>query len=203
MERSRGARDLRLHDSRRTAHRVRGQVRADHFRSSERAPALQAGGHRGQATPLVTVECLRVREREGGCEVTYKPASDPTTHSTTGVIAKQETNVALADTAQAAHAQALLEALGMVRLARVEKSRTCYRDPGKPELSVVVDTVTGLGSFVETEIVSAGSHEEAVRRLEETERLLELGLHPVVTSPYRDLLLNARVHEDAVRTPVR
>ena len=152
---------------------------------------------------LVTVECLRVREREGGCEVTYKPASDPTTHSTTGVIAKQETNVVLADTAQAAHAQALLEALGMVRLARVEKSRTCYRDLGQPELSVVVDTVTGLGSFVETEIVSAGSHEEAVRRLEETERLLELGLHPVVTSPYRDLLLNARVHEDAVRTPVR
>ncbi|MEU3016684.1 class IV adenylate cyclase [Nocardiopsis sp. NPDC007018] len=149
---------------------------------------------------LVTVECLRVRERDGGCEVTYKPASDSTTHSTTGVIAKQETNVALADTAQAAHAHALLEALGMVRLARVEKSRTCYRASGRPELSVVVDTVTGLGSFVETEVVSAGSHQEAVRQLEETERLLELGPYPVVTSPYRDLLLSVQATEDAMPT---
>ncbi|WP_026129145.1 class IV adenylate cyclase [Nocardiopsis prasina] len=151
---------------------------------------------------LVTVECLRVRERDGGCEVTYKPASDSTTHSTTGVIAKQETNVALADTAQVAHAHALLEALGMVRLARVEKSRTCYRDSGQPELSVVVDTVAGLGSFVETEIVSEGSRQEAVRQLEEIEQLLELGPHPVVTSPYRDLLLSAQANEDAVRTSV-
>ena len=141
---------------------------------------------------LVTVECLRVRERDGGCEVTYKPASDSTTHSTAGVIAKQETNVALADATQVAHAHALLEPLGMVRLVRVEKSRTCYRGPGQPELSVVVDTVAGLGSFVETEIVSEGSRQEAVRRLEETERLLALSSCPVVTSPYRDLLLSAQ-----------
>ncbi|GAA1095848.1 class IV adenylate cyclase [Nocardiopsis metallicus] len=152
---------------------------------------------------LVTVECLRVREQDGGCEVTYKPASDSTTHSTAGVIAKQETNVALADTAQIAHAHALLEALGMVRLARVEKSRTYYRDSGQPGLSVVVDTVTGLGSFVETEIVSEGSQQEAVRQLEETERLLELGSHPVVSSPYRDLLLSVLANEDAVHTSMR
>lgn len=150
---------------------------------------------------LVTVECLRVRERDGGCEVTYKPASDPITHSTAGVIAKQETNVALADPAQAAHAHALLEVLGMVRLARVEKSRTCYRAPGRGELSVVVDTVAGLGAFIETEVVSEDSRQGAVRRLEETERLLGLDSLPVVTSPYRDLLLSARATEEAVRTP--
>lgn len=152
---------------------------------------------------LVTVECLRVRERDAGCEVTYKPASDSATHSTAGVIAKEETNVALADVTQAAHAHTLLEALGMVRLAQVEKSRTCYRAPGKPELSVVVDTVAGLGSFVETEIVSEGSRQEAVRWLEETELLLGLDDRPVVTSPYRDLLLSAQANENVVRTPVR
>ena len=141
---------------------------------------------------LATVECLRVRERDGGCEVTYKPASDSATHSTSGVIAKQETNVALAGAAQAEHAHRLLEALGMVRLARVEKSRTCYRDPGRPELSVVVDTVAGLGSFVETEIVSEGAREEVVRRLEEVERLLDLGSLPVVALPYRDLVTGER-----------
>lgn len=106
---------------------------------------------------LVTVECLRVRESDGGCEVTYKPASDSTTHSIAGVIAKQETNVALADPDQAVHAHALLDALGMVQLVRVEKSRTSYRVPGRGELSVVVDTIAGLGAFVETEIVSEGS----------------------------------------------
>jgi adenylate cyclase class 2 len=151
---------------------------------------------------LATVECLRVRERDGGCEVTYKPASDSTTHSAAGVIAKQETNVALADVAQAAHAHALLESLGMIRLAQVEKSRTSYRVPGRPELSVVVDEVAGLGTFVETEIVSEGSRQGTVRRLEEVERLLGLSSHPVVTSPYRDLLLSAQATKGAVRTPI-
>ncbi|MEE2048894.1 class IV adenylate cyclase [Nocardiopsis tropica] len=138
---------------------------------------------------LETVECLRVREREDGCEVTYKPASSATTHSAGDVVAKQETNVVLADAAQAAHAHGLLEALGMVLLARVEKAHTCYRTPERPELSVMVDTVTGLGSFVETEIVSEGAREETVHRLEETERLLGLWSHPVVGLPYRDLVL--------------
>ncbi|WP_306369520.1 class IV adenylate cyclase [Nocardiopsis sp. CC223A] len=78
---------------------------------------------------LETVECLRVREGLGRCEVTYKPASDSSTHGAGGVIAKPETNVALADGEEAAHAHRLLEALGMVLLARVEKSRTSYRVP--------------------------------------------------------------------------
>ena len=141
---------------------------------------------------LKTVECLRVREMEGGCEVTYKPASDANTHSADGVVAKQETNVALADITQAAHAHRLLEALDMIPLARVEKTRTCYRTPDRPELSVVVDVIMDLGSFVETEIVSEGVREDVVRRLEETERLLELKTCPVVTLPYRDLVLEAQ-----------
>ncbi|MET9712341.1 class IV adenylate cyclase [Nocardiopsis alba] len=140
---------------------------------------------------METVECLRVREREGGCEITYKPASDATTRSAAGVIAKKETDVALADADQAARAHDLLEALGMVRLARVEKTRVCYRDPGRPGLTVV-DTVVGAGSFVETEILSEGPSQEAVRRLEEAERLLGVDALPVVTSPYRDLVMGVR-----------
>ncbi|GAA0987369.1 class IV adenylate cyclase [Nocardiopsis tropica] len=149
---------------------------------------------------LETVECLRVREREGGCEVTYKPASSATTHGAGGIVAKQETNVALADAAQAEHAHGLLEALGMALLARVEKARTSYRTPERPELSVMVDTVTGLGSFVETEIVSEGAREETVLRLEETERLLGLWSHSVVALPYRDLVLGGGRANPANRT---
>ncbi|WP_202889007.1 class IV adenylate cyclase [Nocardiopsis dassonvillei] len=146
---------------------------------------------------LETVECLRIRERDSGCEVTYKPASDTTTHTAGGVIAKQETNVVLANAGQAAHAHGLLEALGMVPLTRVEKWRSCYRAPDQPELSVVVDTIAGLGSFVEVEIVSESIREEAVRRLEEAERLLGLGTHPVVTLPYRDLVMRGQASTEA------
>jgi adenylate cyclase class 2 len=146
---------------------------------------------------LETVECLRVRERGGGCEVTYKPASDGTTRGPGGVVAKQETNVALANASQAVHAHSLLEALGMVLLARVEKSRSCYRAPDRPELSVVVDTIAGLGAFVEVEIVSGCDRGGVVRRLEETERLLELESHPVVTLPYRDLVLRNQTSPEA------
>lgn len=157
-------------------------------------PAVEADTYysRPDVDFLETVECLRLREWEGGCEVTYKPASNATTHSSGGVVAKQETNVALADDGEALYAHRLLEALGMVLLARVEKSRTCYRDPGRPELSVVVDTVAGLGSFVEVEIVSDRAREEVAQELEETERLLGLGSCPVVTLPYRDLVLGDR-----------
>lgn len=84
------------------------------------------------------------------------------------------------------------QALDMVLLARVEKSRTCYRAPGRPELSVVVDTVAGLGSFVEVEIVSDRARKEVAQELEETERLLNLDSCPVVTLPYRDLVLGDR-----------
>lgn len=143
---------------------------------------------------LKTVECLRVRETQDRCEVTYKPASDITTHSADGVVAKQETNVALADITQAAHAHCLLEALGMVLLARVEKTRLCHRAPDRPELSVVVDTIAGLGSFVETEIVSEDTREDVVLRLEETEQLLGLQPCAVVTLPYRDLVLEAQAN---------
>ncbi|MDA8371613.1 MAG: class IV adenylate cyclase [Nocardiopsaceae bacterium] len=136
-----------------------------------------------------TVECLRVRQRDGRCEVTYKPASNPSTHSVAGVIAKEETNVELADADQAAHANRLLEVLGMVFLARVEKSRTHYRNPRQPELTVVLDTVTGVGTFVETEIVSAWPREEVIRRLDEIECRLGLDSCPVVSLPYRDLVL--------------
>lgn len=141
---------------------------------------------------LKTVECLRVREAEDGCEVTYKPASDAITHSADGVVAKQETNVVLADITQAAHAHRLLEALDMIPLARVEKTRTCHRTPDQPELAVVVDTIMGLGSFVETEMVSEGAREDVVRRLAETERLLGVETCAVVTLPYRDLVRDAQ-----------
>lgn len=45
---------------------------------------------------MATVECLRVRRRDGFAEVTDKPPSTAATHSAVDVIAKPETNVVLA-----------------------------------------------------------------------------------------------------------
>ncbi|MEV0699920.1 hypothetical protein AB0I53_18705 [Saccharopolyspora sp. NPDC050389] len=75
---------------------------------------------------METVQCLRVRERDGFAEITYKPASNAATHNTADIITKPETNVSIgAD--QAKQANQLLAAIGMVQLARVAKTRIALR----------------------------------------------------------------------------
>ena len=56
---------------------------------------------------LATVECLRVRERDGFSEITYKPPSTANTHSAGHIIAKSETNVILSSAEQATAANTL------------------------------------------------------------------------------------------------
>jgi adenylate cyclase, class 2 len=137
---------------------------------------------------LTTVECLRVRRRDGFAEITYKPASDPHTHSAEGVIAKRETNVALRGADQGEAADQLLVAIGMIFLVRVEKSRTCYRHPDRDGVTVSLDMIAGVGMFVETEVIAA--HEDgSAALLEQLEHQLGLTGHPVVSLPYRDLVL--------------
>jgi adenylate cyclase class 2 len=121
-------------------------------------------------------------------EITYKPASTADTHRQGGVIAKRETNVLLRDADQAGNANALLESLGMIPLARVEKSRTMYRKPGGDDVVLALDEVTHAGVFLETEIVS-DDPDEAATLLEEVEDRLGLTRYPVVSLPYRDLVL--------------
>ncbi|MFI6577770.1 class IV adenylate cyclase [Nocardiopsis sp. NPDC050513] len=137
---------------------------------------------------LETVECLRVRRRDGFAEITYKPASTSVTHGRDDVIAKRETNVLLRDMDQAHDANLLLESIGMVLLARVEKFRTTYHRPEHPGLTVALDTVTGAGSFLETEIVDDDT-QRATALLKEVEGRLGVEAYPVVSLPYRDLVL--------------
>lgn len=138
---------------------------------------------------LATVECLRVRQREGFAEITYKPASTATTHSAAGIIAKPETNIVLSDPGQATAANTLLDVLGMVRLCQVEKTRTAFRHPCRPEVTVAIDRVTGVGMFAETEVMANIAADAASVLLAEIERQLGLEDCPVVSLPYRDLIL--------------
>ncbi len=138
---------------------------------------------------LETVECLRVRQRAESAEITYKPASDEATHDATHVISKPETNVVLGP-GQAAAAERLLECIGMRLLVRLEKTRTVYRHPAHREVVVAIDTVAGVGSFVEVEVLSADA-DEAAELVGQIETQLSLLDCPVVDLPYRDLALRA------------
>lgn len=137
---------------------------------------------------LETVECLRVRQRDDFAEITYKPASDASTHSATNVISKVETNVRLRGSDDADAANRLLHFVGMVGLARVSKTRTAYRHPELDSVVVAIDSIARLGTFVETEVTG---DEAGTELLEEVERQLGLVDFEVVTVPYRDLLITA------------
>lgn len=145
---------------------------------------------------LATVECLRVRQRDGFAEITYKPASTADTHSATDIIAKPEINVILSGPDQATAANTLLDVLGMVRLCRVEKTRATFAHPDRGEATVVIDLVAGVGAFAETEVM-ADDPDAAAMLLDVMERQLGLAQHPVVRLPYRDLVLR---HEQANAT---
>ena len=140
---------------------------------------------------METVECLRVRQRDGFAEITYKPPSSAATHSEHGVIAKQETNVQLAGPGQAMAANALLEAVGMVELVRVEKARTTYGRPDHDSTTVSIDLLAGVSAFVEIEVLATDS-DSAAAHLEDVEQEIDISAHPIVRLPYRDLVMRAR-----------
>lgn len=137
---------------------------------------------------MATVECLRVRQRDGFAEITYKPASNAATHSHDGVISKVETNVALLGPAQAANANHLLAAIGMVLLVRVFKARTVYQHPSEASVAVSIDDIADAGTFVETEVTAMDKDAAAVL-VDEIERHIGLTVYPVVSLPYRDLVM--------------
>jgi adenylate cyclase class 2 len=139
---------------------------------------------------LVTVECLRVRHRDGFAEITYKPASTADTHSASDIIAKAETNVILFDSGQANAANTLLDVLGMMSLCRVAKARTTFRHPDDKNILVLLDVVTDVGAFVETEVM-ASDIVEASELLAQVEQQLGLTDFPVMNVPYRDLVLQS------------
>lgn len=139
---------------------------------------------------MKTIECLRVRHRDGFAEVTYKPPSDAATHNDADVIAKREINVTLSGPDQADTANQLLAAIGMIQLVRVEKARTIYRHPEHDDTIVSIDTVTHAGTYVETEVTAADA-DAATIHLQEVETQLGLADHQVVSLPYRDLVMAA------------
>jgi len=140
-----------------------------------------------------TVECLRVRQRDGFAEITYKPPSDVSTHSADAIISKQETNVALSGADQADVADQLLTAIGMITLVRVEKARATYMHADHGAAVVSIDTVVHAGTFVETEITAADADAASIQ-LNNIEEQLGIADHPIVRLPYRDMVISGLLH---------
>lgn len=140
---------------------------------------------------MITVECLRVRQRDEFEEITYKPASTAATHSATDIITKPEANIILSGPDQATAANTLLDVLGLVRLCRVEKTRTTFCHPNRGDVTVVIDLITDIGAFAETKVM-ADDPTAAATLLDRVERQLGLTELPIVSLPYAIRSSNTR-----------
>lgn len=136
---------------------------------------------------MQTVECLRIRQRDGFTEVTYKPATTTATHTKNDVIIKPETNLPI-QPGDAATAKQLLTNLGMVRLVEVNKYRRSFQSSDFPQATVAIDEIKDAGTFVEVEVLS-DDKTSALAMISEIETKLGLDSAEVVTRPYRDICM--------------
>jgi adenylate cyclase class 2 len=125
-----------------------------------------------------TDEALRVRYTGGAPEITYKGPKI----ASTGIKARREININV-DSGE--KFEELLELLGFQRAASVIKEREEYRLRGA---SIALDSVEGLGTFVEIEVMAEEDREAAEAHIHELEDMLGVqGTH--ITASYLELLL--------------
>jgi len=136
---------------------------------------------------MQTVECLRIRQRDGFAEVTYKPATTTATHTANDVIIKPETNLPI-QPKDVATARQLLANLGMVRLVEVNKYRRSFQSSDFPQSTVAIDEIKDAGTFVEVEVLS-NDETSALAMISDIETKLGLESAEVVTRPYRDICM--------------
>ena len=131
---------------------------------------------------MKTIEYLRVRQRDGFAEVTYKPATTAETHTENDVIIKPETNLPI-QPGDAAIAKQLLANLGMVKLVEVNKYRRSFQSSDFPQATVAIDEIKDAGTFVEVEALS-NDEIGALAMISEIEAKLGLESAEIVTRSY-------------------
>ena len=136
---------------------------------------------------MQTVECLRIRQRDGFAEITYKPATTTATHTANDVIIKPETNLPI-QPKDTAIAKQLLANLGMVGLVQVNKYRRSFQSSDFPQATVAIDEIKDAGTFVEVEVLS-NDETSALAMISDIETKLGLESAEVVTRPYRDICM--------------
>jgi adenylate cyclase class 2 len=137
---------------------------------------------------MVTVECLRIREKDDFAELTYKPPTNTSTQVGDGMMAKEETNVILQRVNDVPTAKKFLENIGMIELVEVNKHRQVFKHEEYKGVVIALDEVKHAGIFIETEVIS-DDQAAAVALIEEIEALINVDDMPTVTLPYRDLVM--------------
>ena len=136
---------------------------------------------------MQTVERLRIRQRDGFAEVTYKPVTTTATHTKNDVIIKPETNLPI-QPGDTAIAKQLLADLGMLQLVEVSKYRQSFQSSDFPQATVAIDEIKDAGTFVEVEVLS-DDETGALAIISDIEAKLGLESAEVVTRPYRDICM--------------
>ena len=172
---------------------------SDHgFREIHASEEVDAYYSRPDVDFRQTIECLRVRERDGFAEITYKPVSTDATHTDSNVITKPETNLQIQHS-DAATAEQLLVNLGMVHLVTVRKHRRTFKDDAHPDVAVAVDEVEHAGAFVEVETIGDDTA-AGLEKVVAVENQLDIGSLAIIDTPYRDIVRQAQKDEVRVCT---
>lgn len=135
-----------------------------------------------------TDEALRLREGPHGSELTYKGPrrSVPASPSPSLPFARLEPVQAKSrlevNVEVRGDVVALLAPLGFLPRLRLEKRRAVAKWPGPPDALVALDDVTGVGLFVELEVLSDLA-QEAVAQQALQELKARLGLQDAVAEP--------------------
>lgn len=129
----------------------------------------------------VTDEALRIRVTEDKTELTYKGAKIRDGSGKTDAKAREEFNIGI-ESAQTM--ESILLKLGFTKSSAVFKTRKEYSFAGT---TVALDEVTGLGSFVEIEVIGEDK-DSALRIIADVKNRLEIkGEH--ITLSYLEMIL--------------
>jgi len=125
-----------------------------------------------------TDEALRVRYSDGKAVVTYKGAKIPDL----GLKAREELNTVV-ESGQVI--EQVFSRLGFTKTATVEKWRETYAlNPAV----IALDEVTGLGTFVEIEVITDGDRTKALDDINRLKKDLGITGKPILSS-YLELVL--------------
>jgi len=125
-----------------------------------------------------TDEALRVRYDDTGITLTYK---GPKIH-VGSAKAREEQNLGVSS---GETLEAILTSLGFRRAATVSKVREFYEAAG---VTITLDAVEGLGTFIEIEILTGDDRDDAATRIGAIAKELGVEGPPIYTS-YLEMLL--------------
>jgi adenylyl cyclase CyaB, putative len=129
----------------------------------------------------VTDEAIRVRYSNGQAVVTYKGAKI----KSSGLKAREELNTGVES---GEIFEKILERLGFIKTAEVDKVRENYRIDNA---MISLDSVNDLGTFAEIEIMAEKDDAEVPARIEKISKEIGIQGEPILAS-YLELLLAKR-----------